>query len=958
MDTLPTFPRVRGSKGPGQALFESLSSAMPSPGRLLLLGLCLSLAFLLAQPPFHHYRPEPLPAQKPPQTLKTTPKHTETPTHTNFTNPPCLVSRWSATWTLDAQHTRRFVRFPTDHCLDKARPLQQSELEAIPKARDDDYTLSKEQSADACRLSACASKAAAASTSMIPSVVRAIDTSSTSISSLTSPLQGSKSVPWEAAAAFPSSSTVSSSSSAVSTWMHRSGLRFNHAGLVKFSVMEPQPGDLLLVVFGGASVSEMLRNWEYHVRRQRITYVVACMDESLFNFSDGANMPAVMHTNASQDGGEDKVQTRWKYYRMDPKAFLTMGLLKVRFFVSFLRAGFDVLCSDLDVIWLGDPKPWLSGTIRTSNLLPFADVIVSVDVTTGEQENDKHAWGTFNEMNTGVIFLRATNGSLVACAAWTKRMQEELIKVKSLSSGFLQWWTNDQTFFNEVMHKAKRDLSLDPKTQVLQWLAHVRSQASSDSMTRREALLGGIEKLFLEPILKNRTFTKEESDAFHGMRNLNYRLMACDGIVDGCSQEKKYPVALSTFPYVYFASGHTYFTQSLQQRLGITPVAVHTTFQFGDTPEFTWGKRNRLRERQLWVVDKDDYYTRRGGGADAHEVEYEGFITVTGQLVPHSALSLIRDEASSSIKLEGNANYSKSIIGHMIQISDLGENNPNRHLLLDALQRRLVLNLVALGRATRRKVVMPRMTCWCDRYWWLLEGCRFPGVSNESQPLPFHCPFDHLYDLEKWVHSDVPMREYSFMDNPRVNESDARDRVALHVEGIPASANVSRAIRIPVGSSYADVAALLKTHRTAGSSPFLVEVDARSLELLCEDLGSVQANTEFNDIIDTVLGVAEQIRYCDRKENPWFNRPTGPYDFNKYPINCTWGFHRPPLLPEEEAERTRCTAAKSDEVAQLRNRELQRDWTQQPNRGMYADYSGLQMWSTKKRVRDLFRKYV
>lgn len=54
---------------------------------------------------------------------------------------------------------------------------------------------------------------------------------------------------------------------------------------------------------------------------------------------------------------------------------------------------------------------------------------------------------------------------------------------------------------------------------------------------------------------------------------------------------------------------------------------------------------------------------------------------------------------------------------------------------------------------------MPRMTCWCDRYWWLLEECRFPGVSKEAHPMPFHCPFDHLYDLEKWVHSDVPMRE-------------------------------------------------------------------------------------------------------------------------------------------------------------------------------------------------------
>ena len=93
---------------------------------------------------------------------------------------------------------------------------------------------------------------------------------------------------------------------------------------------------------------------------------------------------------------------------------------------------------------------------------------------------------------------------------------------------------------------------------------------------------------------------------------------------------------------------------------------------------------------------------------------------------------------------------------------------------------------------------MPRMTCWCDRYWWLLEGCRFPGVGKEQHPMPFHCPFDHLYDLEKWVHDEVPFREYSFLENPRVAPADRADVVALHVRGAPprpaggAAANASR----------------------------------------------------------------------------------------------------------------------------------------------------------------------
>ena len=37
------------------------------------------------------------------------------------------------------------------------------------------------------------------------------------------------------------------------------------------------------------------------------------------------------------------------------------------------------------------------------------------------------------------------------------------------------------------------------------------------------------------------------------------------------------------------------------------------------------------------------------------------------------------------------------------------------------------------------------------------------------------------YDLEKWVHSDVPMREYSFLDNPRIDAADLADVVRLKV---------------------------------------------------------------------------------------------------------------------------------------------------------------------------------
>ena len=40
------------------------------------------------------------------------------------------------------------------------------------------------------------------------------------------------------------------------------------------------------------------------------------------------------------------------------------------------------------------------------------------------------------------------------------------------------------------------------------------------------------------------------------------------------------------------------------------------------------------------------------------------------------------------------------------------------------------------------------MTCFCDRYWWLIHACRMPGA--ESMPLPIECPLDHIYDMGRW----------------------------------------------------------------------------------------------------------------------------------------------------------------------------------------------------------------
>ena len=39
-----------------------------------------------------------------------------------------------------------------------------------------------------------------------------------------------------------------------------------------------------------------------------------------------------------------------------------------------------------------------------------------------------------------------------------------------------------------------------------------------------------------------------------------------------------------------------------------SPMSVHMTYQFAEGHSFAYGKRQRLREHGLWLVDPDEYF--------------------------------------------------------------------------------------------------------------------------------------------------------------------------------------------------------------------------------------------------------------------------------------------------------------------------------------------------------------
>ena len=63
----------------------------------------------------------------------------------------------------------------------------------------------------------------------------------------------------------------------------RAALKFNAQAERGFVASPPPAGEPLLLVFGGASVTDMLKNWALHVRELGMGYAVACMDQKLFD---------------------------------------------------------------------------------------------------------------------------------------------------------------------------------------------------------------------------------------------------------------------------------------------------------------------------------------------------------------------------------------------------------------------------------------------------------------------------------------------------------------------------------------------------------------------------------------------------------------------------------------------------------------------------------------------------
>ena len=628
------------------------------------------------------------------------------------------------------------------------------------------------------------------------------------------------------------------------TWvMPPHNLVFNTEGIELLKTMHPRMHTMHFT-FGSQGLWDFLINWRHHHKKAGLpNHLVGAADSQMLARCTESGIAAsglrpeldvwnytLRHTASTSSTDQLRAgSTEWMYYRHHKSAFLEIGLVKIAFLWELVNIGFDVLISDLDIVWLSPHwERWMTykqpGTpVAEAALMAMADVLVSTDEL--NEEEDRKQSGFRVDLNTGVLFFRATNGSRAFIQGWRLAMMAQ----KNTPD------TNDQFIFCQLVQRSKCQSVIASAERMAAW----QEQLHQHGLIREDAMAS------ISPDTRD-------------VRLSQQRFAPCLNT----TQCAPVPFSIATLPLRAFSGGHTFFFQHLQEdRRHELPskqlVTMHFTFQYGDIlyHDYPFGKRQRAREAGIWAADPPEYFT-------------EGrFLRITGDLV----------SAEQRILAEQR----------------FPEWAPQRHLVIDAVQRAVVRDALALAMALNATLIMPDLHCWCDRYWGFTHRCRFPDAP-EAMRLPFRCSMDSLYDVTRWAMKGVRYREAAFLDHPAVPRSVRANTVKLAVGGEQppmGSAAARFTTAIPHGAAMHEVgAAILR----ANAEYRVVEVSVGELRQLCPWLGSEQKNREFNALARYVL--TDSCRFCPVEDHRWFANWDWHNPITAY--NCTWGFHYPTQYPE------------------------------------------------------------
>ena len=193
----------------------------------------------------------------------------------------------------------------------------------------------------------------------------------------------------------------------------------------------------MMMTYATGGVREMLYNWVLHVQRLGLPILVSAMDKDVVAMAVEKRFHCLdwSHTAAAADTS---------YVRGSFDGFRALGVRKLDALLPVLRAGINVVLSDVDCVWSASPLPMFHGQVRRFEDFALADVILATDCMSPDLDapKDGRVPGCYRDTadkNTGVIAVRATKNGIATMAEWKIR----------LAVG--QKDEQDQTTFNDLL---------------------------------------------------------------------------------------------------------------------------------------------------------------------------------------------------------------------------------------------------------------------------------------------------------------------------------------------------------------------------------------------------------------------------------------------------------------------------------------------------------------------------
>ena len=467
------------------------------------------------------------------------------------------------------------------------------------------------------------------------------------------------------------------------------------------------PNAALSATFATIDVVVLLHNWLEHAKSSNLpNIVVIALDEEVIQWCLERNVKTL---NATKLIDSNSLVTDSKQlligHREHKDVFNKIGMVKTKTLLELLTVGLNVLISDVDVVWLNSPARYFqSGQTKRAHILVSSDCVFSFEP--GRSETDKFGQKPDPrnaEFNTGVLLLRATTQSIDLVTRWLTSQSQSNDKEM-----------NDQSHFNKVIHfggSGRAPLEFYEFDETL--------DGAIKAIATGKSTVGDAQVSFTYSDINSMRTPDWKLFPEEYKKGLRPRLYECGNI----------KTRVGLLPTGLFSNGHTYFVSRVGERQGVSPFAVHNTYQYSGTS----GKIARFRENAgMWALDGAAYF---GEGS------------FDGESLKKSDATLKGDTVTSPVKTEKRRRFlylSYDIPRHLADINNSLATpkgaTPLTHVELVKYQVNRIRDGLLLASQLDRILILPPILCTCDRWFNLLPNC-----TQGDLQIPLVCPLDHVF---------------------------------------------------------------------------------------------------------------------------------------------------------------------------------------------------------------------